>query len=190
MKFVVLFSAFLFSMQTFAAPKESISTDENVLRLEPILGVQQIYRDTPTPHTATQTIFGARLIYGQQILAGELEYSQGNSTEKFSAAPQKVYIRSEQIKLGLRSTIPFYEYFSLTGRAGGQATRASVEETTNGVIATTNIPMKVYPYAGASLGLHLSRFLTISAGSVVIFRNGLNMSKNDIQNYVSFSVGI
>ncbi len=191
-----LFVAFI-SNPVFAAPSAaggrpqvSVGDDENFLRLEPIIGFQTIYRDRPTGHTVNQTILGARLIYGQQILAGELEYTQGYATEKFSTAPEKIQTKSEQLKLGVRSTLPFLDYFSLTGRAGGQATRGKVDETNNGVITSTDIPMKVYPYAGASLGLHLSRFLTISAGSVIVFRNGLNMTKNDIQNYVSFSIGI
>lgn len=174
-----------------AAPsKFSLSSEENTWRLEPILGFQTVYRDSPTAHTVNQTIFGGRLVYGQQILAGELEYAQGRSTENFSTAPQKVVIKSEQLKLGVRSTLPFLDYFSLTGRAGGQATRGTVDQTSNGVTTSEDIAMKIYPYAGATLGLHLSRFLTLSAGTVVVFRNGLDMSKNDIQNYVSFSVGI
>lgn len=189
MKSIGLILLFITTTEVFAA-RVSVSMGDNSLRFEPIVGYETTYRDSPTPHTVNRMVYGARLVYGERILAGELEYTQGSDTENFSVAPQKIQTKSEKAKLGIRSTIMLSDFFSATGRLGAQASRGTQEKTSDGVITKTDIPLKVYPYAGASLGIHLADFVTVSAGTTVVFRDNQNMLKNDIQNYISLSIGI
>ena len=168
----------------------SVSLGGKGLRLEPIVGYETLYRDTPTPHTTTRTVVGARVVAGIDLISAEVEYTKGSDTENFSTAPEKIFSEDEKAKLGLRSTHRFNEYLFVSGRAGGQGTRGYKEETSGGVITRTENPIKYHPYAGVSLGLRFGAFFSISAGSTMVFKDNSDMSKNDVQNTLSISVGV
>ncbi len=160
------------------------------LKIEPILGYETIYRDSPKPHTLTRNIYGGRLALGSDLLAAELEYTVGKDTEYFTSAPEKIESQDEKGKLGVRSTYRFNNYFFITGRVGGQGTKGWNEETSSGVVTRTDNPIKYHPYAGASLGVSLGGYVSISAGTTVVFKDNSDMAKNDVQNTVSISVGV
>lgn len=178
----------LFSTASFAA--SSISLNTLGARIEPIAGLETVYRETPNPHTSTRTIYGARVTLGSDAIAGELEYTHGSDTEKYSQAPEKIYHEDDKAKLGLRSTYRFTDLFFVTGRLGGQGNRGFKEETSGGVVTRTEKPIKYYPYAGASLGLRFGSLMSLSAGTTVVFADSSDMSKNEIQNTLSLSIGV
>lgn len=157
-------------------------------QLEPLYGYETVYRDYPSPHLNTRMMYGARLTVGSDLISGELEYTKASDTEDFATAPEKIRTEDEKLKLGVRSTYRFNNYFFASGRLGGQATKEIRKETSGGVETTTEEPIKYNPYAGASLGLKLGP-ISVSVSSTVIFRDGGDMSKNDYQNTVSVGVG-
>jgi len=157
--------------------------------LEPIVGFETTYRNTPTPHTSTRAIYGARATAGVDLLMGELEYTKGSDTKTFSTAPESVKNTDEKAKLGIRSTYHFNSYLFISGRLGGQATKNIREETNGGVVTITEPPIKYHPYAGASLGLRFGSVASISLGTTMIFKDSKDPSKNDVQNTVSARFG-
>jgi hypothetical protein len=185
------FFAILISFPAFAAGKSGAATLKGIgYRLEPIVGYETVFRDSPTPHTLTRTIYGARVAVGPSFLSLEVEYTKGSDTENFTTAPEKIYNDDEKAKLGLRSIYNFSSYFFVSGRTGAQATRGYTETTTDGEVVRKENPITYNPYAGASLGVHLGEFVSISAGTTIVFRDKADMSKNDIQNTISLSVGL
>lgn len=167
----------------------SLSGD-SALQIMPIVGFETVYRDTPTPHTSTNFIYGLRLGYGTAALTGEAEYTRGTDTENYTTAPQQIKHDEEKLKLGIRSTYHFNEYMFVSGRLGGQANQGTIEETNSGVVTTKKIALEAHPYAGVALGVHVASFLTISAGTTVVFRDSKDMTKNEVQNVLAISVGI
>jgi hypothetical protein len=160
------------------------------MKIEPIVGYETVYRDTPSPHTATRTIYGGRVSAGVDLLSLELEYTRGADTENFSSAPEKIFSSDEKGKAGLRSTYRFNSYFFTSGRIGCQGTRGYTETTSGGVTTREENPIKYNPYAGASLGISLGSFVSITAGTTMVFRDNSDLSKNDVQNVLSISIGV
>lgn len=158
-------------------------------RIEPLLGFESVYRATPTPHTATHMMYGARLVGGVPLLSGEIEYTNGSDTENFAVAPEKVKYTDEKVKAGLRSQFNMGSFFNITTRFGGQAKKSTEESTSAGVTTKTEKPIKYDPYLGAALGLHLGKF-TLSVGTTVIVNDVNDMQKNDVQNAITFGLGI
>ena len=179
---------FFFSATALAAG--NISIKGIGYKLEPIAGYETVYRDSPTPHTLTRTIYGARVVVGSDLISLEVEYTKGSDTENFSTAPEKIYNDDEKGKVGLRSTYRFNNYVFTSGRLGGQGTRGYTETTTDGVVTRVDNPIKYHPYAGVSLGVKFGSFFSISAGSTVVFRDNADMTKNDVQNTLAISIGI
>jgi hypothetical protein len=188
---VRLISAFVaMGLSSAALANKQVSVSGLGMKIEPILGYETVYRDTPSPHTATRAIYGGRASAGVDLLALEIEYTRGADTENFATAPEKIYTSDEKGKVGLRSTYRFNEYFFTTGRIGCQGTRGYTETTSSNVLTRTDNPIKYNPYAGASVGINLGSFVSISAGSTMVFRDTSDLSKNDVQNVFSISVGI
>lgn len=172
-----------------AASYLNLSSDP-ALKVMPIVGYETIFRDYPTPHTSTRIMYGARVSYGIPSLSGEAEYTVGNDVENYTSAPERVRNEDERLKLGLTSSYHPAQFFFLSARAGGQASRGKREVTSGGVTTTTDKDLEINPYAGAGLGFHISSFLSLSANSTVVFRDYKNMRKNDVQNTVALSIGI
>lgn len=156
-------------------------------QIEPIYGYETVFRDYPTNHLTTHMLYGARVSLGVDLLSAELEYTKSSDNENYSTAPEEIKTDDEKFKLGIRSTYRFNNYFFLTGRAGGQATKETRTETSSGVTTKEEQPIKYNPYAGASVGVRFGP-ISINLNSTVVFRDGSDMSKNDYQN--TFSVGI
>ena len=148
-----------------------------------------MYRDYPSIHTGTRTIFGARVAIGEPILSFEVEYTKGADTAVFSATTQTIKTDSEQMKAGIRSTYGLGSYVFVGARVGGQLTRNTRTETAGGTDTVTKTE-KTAPYAGANFGVHLGSYLTVSAGSIMIVTDTKDLSKNDVQNTISVSIGI
>lgn len=157
--------------------------------ISPLFGYESVFRATPTPHTLTHTMYGARLTAGTDLISGELEYTKGSDTENFLVAPQLIATDDEKVKLGIKSTYRFNDVLFASGRIGGQAKKSVRTETSNGVAVKIEDPIAYDPYAGASLGVKLGP-VSISAGATAVIHSTTDNSKNDIQNTLSISLGI
>ncbi|MES3037063.1 MAG: hypothetical protein V4736_04075 [Bdellovibrionota bacterium] len=193
MKYSALVLAILVNFQgfnVFAAAAFSVSNrDEgSLLKIEPIVGYETVYRELPLPHTSTRTIYGGRVTLGEDWLAGELEYTRGSDTENYTVAPEVIKNEDEKLKLGVRSIYRFNEYMFTTGRIGGQAHK-NKKDSTSGGVTTSSETTRYSPYAGVSLGIRFAKVLTLSAGTTVIFNDATDMSKNDYQHVVSLGIG-
>ncbi|WP_413587126.1 hypothetical protein [Bdellovibrio sp. HCB274] len=155
-------------------------------RIEPLYGIETVYRDYPSPHLQTRSMYGLRFAIGPDLLSLEAEYSKASDTEDYSTAPEKVKTEDERLKVGLSS---FYrtQYFHLGGRAGAQATKSVRETTTSGVTTRDERPIAYNPYAGASIGLNFGP-VNISLSSTVVFRDN-DWEKSDFQNMISAGIG-
>lgn len=171
------------------AAKAASKSDINY-RIEPIAGLETVFRDSPTPHTSTRAIYGLRLVAGADWLSAETEYTKAEDTENYTTAPEKVVNKDEKLKLGLRTTKNLGSVFFTTFRVGGQATHHINESTSSGITTTTDKPITYAPYAGLQLGLRLGNFAQFSVGSTMVFTNNQDFSKNEVQNTVSLSLGI
>lgn len=157
--------------------------------ISPLFGFETVYRDTPTPHTTTHTMYGARVTAGVDIISAELEYTKGSDTENFTAAPEKIATTDEKAKLGIRSVWGLNNYISIAGRLGGQAKKTVQESTSSGITTTTEKPIEYAPYAGVGIGIHFGK-LNIGINSTAVIKDTNDMSKNELQNTISVGVGI
>ncbi|QDK45000.1 hypothetical protein DOM22_07390 [Bdellovibrio sp. ZAP7] len=155
-------------------------------RIEPVYGIETVYRDYPTAHLQTRSMYGLRLSLGVDLLSLETEYSKASDTEDYSTAPEKVKTDDERLKLGVSSTYRV-EWFHMTGRAGAQATQTIRESTSGGVMTTDKRPIQYNPYAGASIGVNFGP-VSINLSSTVVFRDN-DWDKSDVQNTISAGVG-
>ncbi|WP_413560856.1 hypothetical protein [Bdellovibrio sp. HCB209] len=184
MKWIVVFAGLLGAHSALAA-RVTLAQGKGY-KIEPIYGIETVFRDYPTPHLQTRSMYGLRLSLGVDLFSVETEYTKATDTEDFSTAPEKIKTDDERLKLGFSSTYRM-EYFHLTGRAGAQATQTTREETSAGVVTTDKRPIKYNPYAGASVGVNFGR-LSINLSSTVIFRDN-DWEKSDFQNTISAGVG-
>ncbi|MDG0817745.1 outer membrane beta-barrel protein [Bdellovibrio svalbardensis] len=156
--------------------------------VSPLYGYETVYRDSPTPHLATRAMYGLRVTVGEDILSAEVEYSKASDTENMSTAPEKIYNEDEIAKLGIRSTYRFNNYLHSSLRVGAQATRGIEETTSSGILTRKDKDIRYNPYAGLQLGVSFGVF-SLNASSTMVFRDYSDLSKNDIQNTLSFGVG-
>lgn len=166
-------------------PSAAPSAKDIQYDISPIIGYETVYRSTPSPHTVTRLMYGARLTAGLDIISGELEYTTGTDTKNFTVAPEKVVVKDEKLKLGARSTFRLTELFNAAIRFGGQAKRSTEEVTNTGVTTTEEKPIEYSPYAGAAFGIQLGK-TRISIGTTVVFKDINDMEKNEYQNVVTF----
>lgn len=183
---IILSTICLLSSLTFARP--AAMPKDIKYTVSPLFGYETVFRATPTPHTATHSMYGARLTIGSDSISGELEYTKSSDTENFITAPEKIVTNDDKIKLGLRSTYRANEYLFATARLGGQATQTERTETSSGVSTTTKDDIQYHPYAGAHIGLKLGP-LSVSVGATAIIKDTADLSKNDIQHTLSVTLG-
>lgn len=158
--------------------------------VEPVFGVETVYRSYPESHTATQMNYGMRVTLGVPLLSLEAEYLQSKDTKDRDTAPERIEFKEEKMKLGLRSQYNISSHLTATIRAGAQVRKREREESNGGVITTLKEPDKTSPYAGAQIGFRMGANLSLHLGSTVVFNDLKDFSKNDIQNTISFRVGI
>lgn len=183
MKYLTLLTLFISSVSW------SISEKDVKYTISPLFGFETVYRDTPTPHTATHTMYGARATAGVDMISAELEYTKGSDTENFAVAPEKITNTDEKAKLGIRTTYAFNEYMNLAGRLGCQAKKTIEESTSAGLTTTTEKPIEYSPYLGAAFGVRFGK-LNIHLGTTAVIKDSNDMTKNEYQNTISVGVGI
>lgn len=188
MKQILIAIALLFST-TAAWSAMSGSMNGVQISVEPIIGYETVFRPIPTPHTATRLVYGARVVAGVQLLSGELEYTKAQDTENYAVAPEKIINYDDKVKLGVRSTYNLGSYVFASVRLGGQAWKNSEEVTTSGVTTKTDHDIKIDPYAGAGLGVHITNLVALSAGVTAVIYDTSDMGKNDYQYTLSVAFG-
>jgi hypothetical protein len=184
MKWIVLLAGFA-SVNSALAAQFTLAKGTGY-KIEPLFGIETVYRDYPSAHLQTRSMYGARLSLGVDIFSIETEYTKASDTEDYSTAPEKVKTDDERLKLGFSSTYrPGIVHF--TARAGAQATKSTRETTSGGVTTTKEQPIEYNPYAGASMGLNWN-VVSINLSSTVVFRDN-NWEKSDFQNMISAGIG-
>jgi hypothetical protein len=187
--FLVTLSVLSPILTSSAFAKAPVSANGIKYTISPLFGYETVFKATPTPHTSTRTMYGARLTAGIDVISGELEYTKGNDTENFLVAPQKIETTDEKLKLGITSKYHLNDFLFASARFGGQAKKSVRIETTTGSAPVTFNDATTYdPYAGASIGAHFGP-ISVSLGAVAVIHNTTDMSQNDIQQTISVSIG-
>ncbi len=182
-KILSIFLGIIFTQICYAQNRAS---DSFRFRIAPIIGYETVYRDTPVEHKTSRLIYGVFLTLGKDALAGELEYTRGSDTETYNTAPQTIQNADDKAKLGLRSTYWLNNYLFTVIRGGLQVIRNVRDITSDGIVTHTD-KTSYYPYAGISLGLDLETF-TIGFGTVMIFKDARDFSKNDVENMITLGI--
>lgn len=171
-----------------ASPEVARASELLQLQIEPIIGYERVQKLVPTAHTKERMLYGARVTGGIPLVALEGEYTQGTDTESFPSDSLTVKDQDEKLKLGLRSQLRLTSLLSLTGRGGVQAKRNTHTETLSGVSTTTVNPITYKPYAGAALSSRLGGKFELTGGLTVVFNQFPDMSQNEYQATLGFSV--
>jgi hypothetical protein len=144
---------------------------EAKLTFEPLYGVETRLVQYPEPaRYVTGATYGARVLYGTTLLAGEAEYTTTVGRNDYPGQDLKVEDKAERASLGVRTTFPVSSFLGAYLRAGGRASQGESVITTNGVSETKENPLRVDPYAGAGLQLAFHQFFALNAG-VTLIRN-------------------
>jgi hypothetical protein len=151
------------------------------LLIEPVVGFEKYYRIEPAPASfQTRTILGVRATYGVTGLSGELEVTQGTNTSNVldGAVNKEVKDTRNQLRLGLKSTIPIASFFAFTARAGARGREDTSEITASGVKTTVESGVHVEPYAGAGISIAIASNLAINAGATITQFKDVNDAKD------------
>ena len=171
-----------------AQSARSMSVQGVMIEIQPIFGYERVQKLFPTAHQNSRLFYGARATFGIPLVAAELEYIRGQDTEVVGS--QSVEEVDDRIKLGIRSRVGLGSLLFLSVRAGGQAKRTTRTVTQAGVATVTTLPFVYHPYAGAALGGRLGTQLSIEGGMNVVFTNFPDMSANDYQATLGFTVNL
>lgn len=178
-QFFILVVALILYQTAFAAR-------ESKLTFEPLYGVETRLVQYPEPaRYVTGATYGARVLYGPTLLAGEAEYTTTMSRKDYSSQNLKVEDKVERASLGVRTTFPVSQFIGAYFRAGGRASQGESIITLNGSSETKKNPLRIDPYAGAGLQLAFSSYFALNAGATLI-RNAEN--KYDTQYSLGLSV--
>lgn len=159
--------------------------DDSKFLFEPLYGVETSLVRYPEPGKyVTRATYGARAVYGTNLLSGEAEFTQAKSREDYPSQDTKVEDTSDRLSLGVRSTFPFTPNMGFFVRAGGRASQGKTKITTNSVEETKDNPLRIDPYAGAGFQLAFGANLALNAGATMI-RNSEN--KYDAQYTLGLS---
>ncbi len=163
----------------------SIAASESKFVFEPLYGVETALIRFPEPGKyVTRATYGARAVYGTNLLSGEAEITQAKSREDYPSQNMKVEDTSDRLSLGLRTTLPVSSFIGFFIRAGGRASQGKSVVTTNSVEETKDNPLRIDPYAGAGFQLAFGANLALNAGATMI-RNSEN--KYDAQYTLGLS---
>jgi len=170
------------------AASSSFSKDGFLITVEPILGYELTAVNTPTIHTRAMVIYGGRVTAGHKLIAGEAEYTVGNTNESFPAQDESLTTNKQNVRLGLRSSMALTHWMDFIFRGGGQASKTKIDTTTiSTATSVTSAPnWEIHPYAGAGISGHVADALSLSLEATYLFRSVTDFSQNDVQ--ASFSV--
>ncbi|MAZ50089.1 MAG: hypothetical protein CME65_16115 [Halobacteriovoraceae bacterium] len=159
------------------------------LNIEPVYGFERTLQVEPKPSRyRTDVILGVRAVYGNDVIAGELEINQSNSENEANGV--KVKTQNQNLLAGLR-LIPlsgsFYNYYL---RGGMRARQGITEVIQNGESDKTNSGVQLDPYAGTGLVINLAGILSLNASATLVFnRNAEADEQYDTQYALGFSFG-
>lgn len=141
------------------------------LTIEPLYGVETaLVRYPEPPRYVSRATYGARALYGTNLLSAELEFTEAHSRKDYPTLNQQVVDKAQRLALGVRSTIGLGSYLGVYGRLGGRAAQLESTVTTAGISETHKEELDVQPYAGAGLQLAFAANFALNAG-VTLIRN-------------------
>jgi hypothetical protein len=160
------------------------------LGIEPIIGYERVQKLLPTRHTKDRLTYGARLTVGIPLFGVEAQYTRGTDTETFPADDLSVKDTDDKLKLGLVSSMRLGPIFSIIARGGGQAKRHTTEITQpSGTPARKTVdPISYKPYAGVGLSSRIGHMWLLTGGLTVVFGEFPDMSKNEYETTLGFTV--
>ena len=192
MAYNVLMNHFMKSLIlcTFVSIGSAVAyADDFHVTLVPIVGFEHVQKIAPQVGSTTRFVYGARATAGYFFLAGELEYTHGDDTARDSTTGISDRNVDEKIKIGARSSYALASMLTLTGRAGVQASQnRHVVTPSGGAASSVTSPIAWDPYAGAELSAHLAESISIQGGIVVVFTDLKDLSKNDYQTTLGFTL--
>ena len=164
------------------AQKSSYTQGGFLITVEPLVGFESSERTLPTPHVKTMLIYGGRVTAGNKKLAVEGEYTQGNDSEGFISPLETIKTTNQNARLGLR-TLPTLLPGWVDGiiRAGGQASRLTVETDLPSTSSKTVSPWLIHPYAGAGLQLYPVKYIALAVEVSYVFKSVTDFTQNEIQ---------
>lgn len=175
----------LITLTTLTLLSSVTLADDSRFTFEPLYGVETALVRYPEPGKyVTRATYGARAVYGTNLLSGEAEFTQAKSREDYPSQNMKVEDTSDRLSLGLRTTLPASQYIGFFIRAGGRASQGKTKVTTNAVEETKDNPLRIDPYAGAGFQLAFGSNLALNAGATMV-RNSEN--KYDAQYMLGLS---
>ncbi len=156
------------------------------LTLEPLVGYERVQKILPTAHTKDRLFYGVRATAGILLISAEAEVTRGLDTEDFPSQDLSIKETTDKGKFGARSTFRLSSLLSLIARAGVQARRSRLEQTSVGVTTVTIEGIRYKPYAGAGLRSALFGKFELSGEVVVVFNDFPNMRDNEYQTSLGF----
>jgi hypothetical protein len=146
--------------------------------VQPIIGYELQRKDNPD-RTKLVLTYGARVIAGYKILSAEAEYTQGKSDENFIDTSTRIEEKSENIRVGLRSTYSVGSLIDWYLRGGAEAQKRNTKRTVSGTTNEYNTPTKVHPYVGTGLDIRLGNQLALTASALATVKDLKDMGKNE-----------
>jgi hypothetical protein len=139
------------------------------LTISPIIGVEKIQKLLPVPSMKTRTIFGARAIYKLPIASVEAEYTHGQDSAYDSSTITSYKDVGDKLKLGLVGEFSLGSFLSFHLRGGAQGQQSKLTKTVNGLSSTTDVTVKVNPYIGSGLAIHLTQAFSLTADVAAVY---------------------
>lgn len=146
--------------------------------LEPIVGYELQRKEDPT-RTKLVLTYGARVVAGYKILSGELEYTQGKSEDRYPDTATEIEEKSQNVRLGVRSTFTLASMLDWYLRGGAEAQKRHITRTVAGVVSERDAPSKVYPYLGTGLSIRLGSQIALNASVLATLKDTNDLKKNE-----------
>lgn len=161
--------------------------DKANFQFQPLFGYERVQRFTPVAETVSRFFYGARVIYGYQIIAAEAEYTR--ATDSTSQAGTSRAYTDDRLKVGARSAYRLGSLISFYLRAGLQGTRRSIDTTVGGVTTNDVQPAMFDPYAGTGVSFRLANNFSLDAGLTLVFQDFPDhLEKTDYQTNFGFTI--
>jgi hypothetical protein len=156
------------------------------IQIQPIVGFEKVQKSTPSEHSRSRLIYGARLLVGPKILSVETEVTTGHDSETFAAQNLTIKETAYNGMLGLRSSFDLL-LLNFYVRAGGHIRKRETETTTNGVMVKETPASYVSPYAGGGISIGAGPLQAI-AGVTAIFIG--KPASSDIEYQYTLGLGL
>jgi hypothetical protein len=157
--------------------------------VEPIVGYTY-QRNADPVGTKLALTYGARVVAGYKILSGEAEYTIANTDSEFPTTPERIQIKTEEIRAGLRSTYSLGSFLDWFLRGGAEVQRTHTKDTVAGVLTESDSPSDVYPYVGTGVSIALGSTLDLNADVTATVKDLHDMKQNEYRTTVGIQIAV